>query len=176
MDTSFEELSLKLRARYPFVYFLTWEEERALRGLRKLASNLKRPLWQWSVVSGLRNSKSVVEATESAEAVLAHIAGQKKPCVIVLKDFHLHIGRPEVNRQLRDLSPQLSNRSQTLVFISPRAVVPAELEKDIATLELPLPGLKEVARLFHTLIKGEGIEVDLELFEQVVKASLGLTE
>lgn len=176
METSFDELSLKLRARYPLVYFLTWEEERALRGIRKLCKSLKRPLWQWSLVTGLQNSKGAVEGTKSAAEALAHIAEQEDPSVFVFMDFHKHIEQAEVNRHLRDLSPVLSERSQTLVFISPRAVVPTELEKDIATLELPLPGLKEVARLFHTLIKGEGIEVDLELFEQVVKASLGLTE
>ncbi len=176
MDTVFEELSLKVRARYPFVYFLTWEEERALRGIRKLAKDQKRPLWQWSVVSGLLLKKGGVEATTSPEAALSHLAAQTDPCIVVLKDFHQHIHRAEVSRQLRDLSPLLSERNQILIFLSPHAVVPTELEKDIATLELPLPGLKEVARLFHTLIKGEKIEVDLELFEQVVKASLGLTE
>ncbi len=176
MDSVFEELSLKLRARYPFVYFLTWEEERALRGIRKLAKAQKRPLWHWSVVSGLQHKKHREAGTERAEAALAHLASQSEPCIVLLKDFHLHIDRPEVSRQLRDLSAQLSDRSQTLVFLSPQAVVPTELEKDIATLELPLPGLKEVARLFHTLLKGEKIDVDLDLFEQVVKASLGLTE
>jgi len=176
VDTVFEELSLKLRARYPFVYFLSWEEERALRGIRKLCKDLKRPLWHWSVISGLHDAKGPVEGTQAAAAALAHVAAQSKPCVLVMMDFHQHISDPQTNRQLRDISSQMSDRSQTLVFISPLAVVPTELEKDIATLELPLPGLKEVARLFHALIKGEGIEVDLELFEQVVKASLGLTE
>jgi len=176
VDSVFDELSLKLRSRYPYVYFLTWEEERALRGIRKLAKEQKRPLWQWSVVSGLQHKKTSPEGTRSAEAALAHLSTEKSPCIVVLKDFHHHIERPEVARQLRDLSLQLAERSQTLIFLSPSAVVPTELEKDIATLELPLPGLKEVARLFHTLVKGQKIEVDLELFEQVVKASLGLTE
>ena len=176
MDSVFDELSLKLRARYPFVYLLTWEEERALRGVRKLSKSLKRPLLLWSVVSGISSSKGLVEDTDSAATCLAHIATLEKPTVVVLKDFHHQIAQPEINRRLRDMSPQLSDRGQTLIFLSPRAVVPTELEKDIATLELPLPALKEVARLFHTLLKGEDIEVDLELFEHVVKASLGLTE
>ncbi|MBJ95153.1 MAG: hypothetical protein CMP23_11875 [Rickettsiales bacterium] len=176
MDKVFEELSLKLRARYPFVYFLTWEEERALRGLKKLARQQKRPLWEWSMVAGLRRGRKAVDGSDSAEAALRHLAAEKDPFFVILKDFHQHIHRPEVARQLRDMSGAMAERSQTLLFLSPFAQIPSELEKDIATLELPLPGLKEVARLFHTLIKGENIEVDLDLFEQVVKASLGLTE
>lgn len=176
MEHTLKELSLSLRAHYPYLYFLTWEEERATRGIQRVADELERPLMSWSVVQGLVGPKGPVKDTTEPEAALDHIRGLKKATVVLLKDFHHYIDQPTVQRRLRDMRRALVDSQSALIFVSPGAVIPDELEKDIVILELPLPGLKEVARLFHALLKGEGIELGLELFEHFVKASLGLTE
>ncbi len=175
MQETLDTLSLNVRARYPFVYLLTWEEARALRGLRQLAKTTKRRLWTWSAVAGLSDGKKTVEGTGPAGAALTAIEAIEGPALVVMHDFHHHIADHLVQRRMRDLVAHLSEREQCLVLLSPRAVVPRELEKDVVVVTLPLPGLKEVARLFHQLMRDRKIKVDLELFERYVKASLGLT-
>ncbi len=177
MKKVLEELSLSVRARYPYVYLLTFEEERALRGVAEVADQLDRALWTWSVGEGLAGPEGLVlEDTAEPERALEEVDGLTGPGIVVLKDLHPYIERPAIVRRLRDLRARLQALGWTLVFLSPTATVPAELEKEIVVLDLPLPGLKEVAVLFHALLRGEKLEIDLELFERFVKASLGLTE
>ncbi len=178
MHEALDELWLKIKARYPYVYLVTWEEQRALRRLKKVARDLKRSLWTWSSLQGLRGpkAKDKVADTQAPGAALSAIAALEGPGLLVLRDFHPHIRDPAIVRQLRGLSGQLAEMGWTILFLGPRAEIPFELEKDIAVLDLPLPGLKEVAKLFHTLLKGEGQELELPLFERFVKATLGLSE
>ena len=171
----FEELSLIVRARYPMAYLVTWEERRAERGLRKLARQLDRPLWRWSASAGLDAPGQPDESREPA-ALLRRLAAHTEPLIAVLYDLHAWLSDPLLVRQLRDMTADLASRRQCLILVSPTATVPRELEKDIVVVDLPLPQVKEIARLFHTLLRGEGLEVDVDLFERFVKASLGLTE
>jgi AAA+ superfamily predicted ATPase len=175
MPDVFDDLALHLQARYPYVYLLTWEEGRATSGVAGTAEALGRELMTWSSVDGLVGADGPISHSNEPEAMLDRVAELERPAVIVLKDFHFCIERTEVIRRLRDLAPLLGPRSQGLVLISPTATVPQELEKEIVALDLPLPGLKEVARIFHSLLRGEQIEIDLSLFERFVKATLGLT-
>ena len=175
MSTVFDDLALHLKARYPFVYLLTWEEERASAGVAATAAALGRPLYVWSRVGGLVTDGSRIGHSDEPEALLDRIAEIDHPAVILLKDFHPFIGQTNVIRRLRDLAPRLGHQGQGLVLLSPTAVVPQELEKEMVALDLPLPDLGDVARLFHSLLRGEKIEIDLSLFERFVKATLGLT-
>jgi ATP-dependent 26S proteasome regulatory subunit len=170
-----ETLLLNIRARYPFVYLLTWEEKRAHVGIADVAKRTGRALWTWSVAAGLTSRVEVLDDTGPPEAALDAIRDMTDPVLVVLHDFHHYIAAPKVQRRMRDLSELLARREQCLILLSPQATVPRELEKDIVVLTLPLPGLKEVARLFHKLIIDRKLKVDLELFERFVKASLGLT-
>lgn len=172
----FEQLSLSLRAGYPYLYLLTWEEERAERGLVEVAEALERPLLRWSSTEGLVGPGGPLEGTHSPQGALDALAEQPGQGLVLLRDFHAHIGDAFVLRRLRDLRARFATTGWGLVFVSPRAVIPSEVEKDIAVLELPLPGLAEVAKLFHALLRSENQKVELDLFERFVKASLGLTE
>ncbi|MCP4870206.1 MAG: AAA family ATPase [Proteobacteria bacterium] len=177
MHAVFEELSLDLRAHYTYVYLLTFEEERAVRGVREVAKALDRPLYTWSATEGLRGprARKAEEGTETALGMLDQLAQIDGPGLVIAKDMHRHIEDDQVVRRMRDLRGSLAKAGWGLVMLSPSAVVPPELEKEIVLLHLPLPGLKEVAKLFHALLKGVKIEIDLDTFERFVKASLGLT-
>ena len=177
MIDAFKELSLTLRAHYPFIYFLSYEEDRALRGFSALAKTIERPLYTWSSSDGIRGpDKKILEGSAEPLQALRRLESIKGPGILVLKDFHRHIDSPAVTRRLRDMRSRLSRRHWSLIFLAPTAVVPSDLDKEIVTLELPLPGLTEVARILHRMLKGEKIEMGLPLFERFVKASLGLTE
>jgi ATP-dependent 26S proteasome regulatory subunit len=170
------DLELHLRAHYPFVYLLTWEEGRALDGLRAVAKTLERPMWRWTIVDGVTGDDGPVPGTRLPTDMLDWVSRLEVPGIVVLQDFHPYVSQPEVVRRMRDVAPILSHNDRALVLVSPSATVPRELEKDVVLLELPLPGLKEVARLFHGLVRSEKVDIDLPLFERFVKAPLGLTQ
>jgi ATP-dependent 26S proteasome regulatory subunit len=171
------DLALCLRARQPFVYLLSWEEERAERAVAQVCEQLARPLLRWTLVAGLHGDGVAHDPTTTAPlAALAAVAAHEGPAVFLFKDLHPHLGDPAVVRRLRELHARLPAQGQALLLLSPQAVVPPELEKDVVVLDLPLPGLKEVAVLLHQLLRGENIEIELDLFERYVKASLGLSE
>src|SRR5690349_4368231 len=52
LDTRAE---LLLEARYPILYFVSWEEERLMRRIEKLAENLQSRVVTWSVSQGMRD-------------------------------------------------------------------------------------------------------------------------
>ena len=177
MKKVLDELSLSVRARYPYIYLLTFEEDRAMRGVAEVAAQLDRALWTWTAGEGLTGPEGLaIEDSAAPERALAELDQLAGPGILVLKDLHPYIERPDIVRRLRDLRGRLWARQWSLILLSPTATVPAELEKEIVVIDVPLPGLKEVAVLFHALLRGEKLEIDIDLFERFVKASLGLTE
>ena len=175
MDKVQDELLLLLRARYPYIWLQSWEEERAIRVLSNCAEQLGRRVLHWNMVDGLQPGPSGLDTTQPGVALDA-LDQLEQAHIVIWKDPRHVIGGPEVVRQLRDLRPGLERRQQCVVFLGPTVDIPHDLEKDVVVVALPLPGLKEVARLFHAVIKEQGIEIELALFERYVKASLGLTE
>ncbi len=176
MQHVLEDLKLHLLARYPYLYLVTWEEGRATTVLRKASEALGRPLYRWTIVDGVTGPEEAVPNTRLPVDLLDWVSRLETPALLALHDFHPYIDQPEVVRRLRDLAPDLGEHGRGLVFVSPSSTVPKELEKEFVVLDLPLPGLKEVGRLFHGLLREEKIDIDLPLFERFIKAPLGLTE
>ena len=82
--------------------------------------------------------------TREAAQVLAHIESMTVEAVFILKDFHRHLDDPVVVRRLRDVAQVVNRDRRAVVLTGPSISLPAELEKVVEYLELPLP---DVARL-----------------------------
>ena len=50
---SIEELEILVRARYPVIYVVTWEEQRALEALAQIARRREKKLFVWSISRGI---------------------------------------------------------------------------------------------------------------------------
>lgn len=48
-----EELEVLIRARYPIIYVVSWEEERVERYLREIAQKRNKSLFVWTVTQGI---------------------------------------------------------------------------------------------------------------------------
>ena len=156
MDTA-NEIEILVRARTPLVYIYSSEERRVLETLKRIAVKLTAEttdprervdvqLLMWSVVSGLvkwDDDTPVGTNTNSAVAVLQHIAAIKGSAIIVLRDYHPYLQEPAIVRRLRELAVSFAEgdkrQLRTLVILSPRLVIPPELEKEIALVDFPLP-------------------------------------
>jgi SpoVK/Ycf46/Vps4 family AAA+-type ATPase len=184
-----------LRARFPYVYVGTWEEERVLGMIRDTVRNADlvrtpRTVFTWSVTDGLVGPGAPPkEQCEEPLAALGYVARHAEPAIFVFKDFHVFFGMDKreqdhtVIRKLRDLAPLLkaSPKPKSVVFLAPTVKLPLELEKEITILEFDLPAADEIRELLRGMIesnrKGGRLTVELDDadLDRFAHAALGLT-
>ncbi|GMU22166.1 MAG: ATPase [Phycisphaerae bacterium] len=187
------ELDVLIRARYPIIYVLTWEEERVERGIRAIARRRKKNVLSWSVTSGMSSSDSNGELPAKARGpadpiqALDTVIQHNDPAIYIFKDFHFYmtvnrcIGHVPIIRKLREVAAALNNSYKTLIITAPVLEMAPELEKDITVLDFTLPTLADLSGLLDRIIEQFKdnprirIELDDAGREQLLKAALGLT-
>lgn len=177
------EVDELIRARYPMIYVITWEEERARQLLVQVATKQRKAVFEWTFTDGLRRIAG--EHSDPAKrkreplAVLTEILQADTEALYLLKDFHSYMEAPEVVRQLRDLGHVLRRSKKNIVFISPHLTLPPDLEKSITIVDLPLPTYDELEALLTERIEGHArnFRVNLNKSERdaMTKAAMGLT-
>jgi hypothetical protein len=87
-----KELDTLVRARYPLIYLVSWEEQRLDTILDELARRHGKALVAWSVTKGLRRVGGMrgggPEGAREPMEALAAIEKLTEPSLVVLKDFH----------------------------------------------------------------------------------------
>ena len=87
-----------LKAKFPFVYIPTWEEERILETIESIASNeelikTKRNVLTWKITTGMGGDDIPnKEATKNPIKALEFIEDYEGPSIFVLLDFHIFLG------------------------------------------------------------------------------------
>ncbi|MBP6964991.1 MAG: AAA family ATPase [Armatimonadetes bacterium] len=176
------EIENLIRARYPIIYVVSWEEKRVEDALREIAANRGKRLYSWSVTQGMSTGRNVRDdSTRDAVAALDFVQESREQAVFLLKDFHPFIEDPAVVRRLRDIAQSLKASAKSLVLVSPVLRLPAELEKDVTVVDFPLPAMDDLDRLLEGIIQGvkgnAGFDPSLAPVEreQVLQAARGLT-
>ncbi len=153
------EIDTLIRARYPLLYLVSFEEQRVEAMLAQLALAHGKEIVDWSVTRGLRNLSSgrrnpPFENSQEPVAALRHIHQLPNPSLVVLKDFHRHLDDALVVRALRELGAALKSSYTTVLLLAPTLRLPEELEKEVSVIDIPLPTqselltlLKDIARL-----------------------------
>ncbi len=185
-----DELDVLIRARYPVLYVVSWEESRVEQHLEQIAARRGKQLYVWSVTAGLRKvatgiptrSKGLADPIEAMDMLIEH----KEPAIYLFKDFHAFL-RPSITcnipniRKLREVARALSDSYKTMVICSPLLELAPELEKDVTVVDFALPTSKEVDSLLQRICKdvteSGSIRVDLDEKgrEALVRAAGGLT-
>lgn len=177
MKETLQNLLLLVKARYPLIQLLTHEEERVERGLERCVRAEGMGLYRWRSTVGLVGPDGQkVPGTRLADDALSHLHKVGDRGIFVFFDLHPYLKDARVVRLLRDLAHAMGPRGQAVVIVGHGLNVPTELEKDMAILDLPLPGRGEVGRLLQALARAEGLDLPPDRFEQFVAGSLGLTE
>jgi AAA+ superfamily predicted ATPase len=178
-----QELDTLVRARYPLVWLVTWEEQRLEAILTELAESHGKAFFTWSVGKGFRKVRGAWTPEGAAQPLEAIAAVEKlgEPSLVVLKDFHPYLQDPMVVRALRDLGQQLKSTFTTVLILSPALNIPVELEKDVSVLDVPLPTYRDLLQLLKEIVdlvrKNRRAEVELSRddADQLLRAALGLT-
>ncbi len=180
MVNSKAEFETHIRARYPLLYVVSGEETRVIREIGEVceAQGLKCNLW--SITKGLRlaGDESPISKAEKADptAALLGMEKMKDDGIIILLDFHPYLERdPVVVRALRDVTEafRAGKARRHLVILSPKSVIPPEVEKSIAILDWSLPTREDLQAIAADLAKEIG---DTSPLSDSVDAALGLTE
>lgn len=181
------ELDVLIRAKYPIVYIVTWEERRVEEAINEIAEKLNRKVHTWSVTQGMKpdvirtSGPKKPSSLPSELEALALVHEAPEFTLFMLKDFHAYMKDSRVVRLLRDLAIRLRGRAQTLFIIAPMLVLPTELEKDVTVLEFPLPGPEEIEEQLDEVIaamkdnKSVDVTLDDEERELMIHSAQGLT-
>jgi ATP-dependent 26S proteasome regulatory subunit len=182
MTTVDRELETLIRARYPIIYIISWEEKRVEDALRAITAGRGKRMFVWSVTQGMVLSQTGTDdRTREPLAALDYVMSSNDPAVFLLKDFHAFITDVSVVRRLRDLTTALKTSYKTLVILAPTLKLPPELEKEVTVVDYALPSLEDLDRLLEGIIQSVrgNAQIDTELTpeerEHLLEAALGLT-
>jgi len=187
-----QELEILIKAKYPLIYILSWEERRIEAMLVRIAARLRKRLYAWTVTDGVMaidtvRPTEVDPGAQSALHVLHHIADSREAALYLLKDFHPFLGNahmpsdPVVIRKVRDLVQPLKESRKTVLFLSPVLRLPPELEKEVTLVDCSLPASEELEEALDRVIRsaqsmgGLRLKLSPEEREQVLRVARGLT-
>jgi ATP-dependent 26S proteasome regulatory subunit len=196
-DKFVKELKDLIKARFPIIQIATYEEERVLVEIEKIAKALDHRLLVWSASRGVYklsdagqdkdNKFAHADLAVALEFITVAAEKQKGPLLLVLLDPDPYLtdknANPTYRRKLRDVA--ISIRSQgymaNCLIVSPGVNIPVELEKEVTVLDFPLPDRDEIRDLVQRVMQRLGetnvvrIGKDGALTEALVDAALGLT-
>jgi hypothetical protein len=154
MNTLLNDLRLALRGRRPVLYVQSPEEERILQALRKLCGDLHAngSMTTWTCVDGLQPPVADVPDTRDPQVALECLARDPRPGFSVFQDLADFMERPAVVRALRNARRVLLRQNHaTLVVVSPRRVLPPDMESEIFWMEAPPPDAEEIAERLQAI-------------------------
>lgn len=186
---SLQEIEVLIRARYPLLALITWEEERVEEEMAALARRLNKKFFCWSAIRGLypygesvqTQKRSFAAHTTDPVEALEETIKFVDAAIFLFKDFHPFMRESSAIRKMREVTQHLRTSHKTLILLSPTMQIPLELEKDVTVVDFPLPGLAQLDELLKGILEqlkdASKMEITIEAGtrEKLLKAALGLT-
>lgn len=167
------ELMLRIKSDYPYLYLISYEDERTIEAVRAMGKELGREVFVWSSASGLfsatkpapylRQPQLLSQGLEDAE----RYAGA---ALFVILDAHNHLDSPEIIRILRNFADNFVQKNKTLLFIGTQEKIPNDLSRGIPSFYFPLPDAAELTSSLAKISKNSS-----EHHAALVQAGIGLT-
>ena len=187
MEDVFQKLILMIRSYYPVLYLHSYEYYRTKQKIKGIVELLRREgkkvnYYQWDCVDGLvqilpDKTEKRIERMQNPLEVLAYILNSKKSGeknIFVLDDINNHIDRDEVKLMFRKIAEATNNNTHAIILSSIYRL-PAELEKYITVLQIPLPKRNELGEVLDIVAKQSKVELKTNLRNRLIDAALGMT-
>ena len=187
MEDVFQKLILMIRAYYPVLYLHSYEYYRTKQKIKGIVELLRREgkkvnYYQWDCVYGLvqilpDKTEKRIERMQNPLEVLAYILNSKKSGeknIFVLDEINNHIDRDEVKLMFRKIAEATNNNTHAIILSSIYRL-PAELEKYITVLQIPLPKRNELGEVLDIVAKQSKVELKTNLRNRLIDAALGMT-
>jgi AAA+ superfamily predicted ATPase len=179
-----KELVNLIKANVKIIQIISYETLLIHANLANAASELKRELYLWNRIDGIKKcdtennaSWSVVDAeARSPDRPFAFLA-EHKDIILLLEDFHPYMteNQPESIKRLRNAAMGGNEHNKTLVLSQPFRLLPRELEKEVHIMELPYPTYEDLEVIFKNVCEAYKIPVPDEPEHDLIEAALGLT-
>ncbi|MGV3614799.1 MAG: AAA family ATPase [Fimbriimonas sp.] len=185
---SAHEIEVLIRAKYPILYIVSWEERRVSDAVSRVCQSINRTLHTWSITQGMRPPVNRMAGSMKASTLpgeleaLALIHEAPEATVFLLRDFHPYMKDYRAIRLLRDLANQLRDKRQTIILTGPVLQLPTDLEKDITIVDFALPSQEEIGSTLDKVLSAvkDNPNVDTKLEpldrELLIKSAQGLTQ
>lgn len=172
-----------LKAAYPLLYVVTWEEARIEADLTAVAKSLDYGLHSWSVTEGLVDlTRGAARDMRDPIDALAAIAEIPEKSLVCLKDFHAFLGdenqpaNPLIVRTLRDLGRVLKGQQKCVLIAAPLLRLPRELEKEVTVIEHDLPSKADLGLVVDGIAKSAQLTCpEGDARDALLESALGLT-
>ncbi len=189
-----KKLANLIKARFPYIYISTYEEERVTSLIRKItksasAVKFERELYIWTQTNGFLNDETgkTISGTSDPQRALEFVEKHDKSAIFMMYDYHTNFGTknraPDYNiiRKLRDLVSVLKSGQvrKNIIFVAPDVVIPETLQKDISVHDFALPCLDEIKAKLNSMIK-QNVEIKSDTLteedkDKLCKSAQGLT-
>ena len=190
-----KNLSNLVNAGFTYIYIPSYEERRVINEINNTlykdnSVRISRKLYVWTQTNGLMNitpgnKDNNKNDTRDAVKALEEICLDNDPALYVFNDLHVFFGgdrgtHPDylLVRKLRDIISILQSKRKTVVFLSPKLVIPCDMEKEITVLDFDLPDMEDMIRLLDDLSGGlnpNQIQLTADEKNQLASSALGLT-
>ena len=180
-----------LKARYPILAIEPFEEERAIVEIQKMAQEIHHELYVWNSTDGVKqNGKEAGTKTNDLKAAIdfceSKAREQGNKSIFVFCDAHSYLsGTPNnavYRRRLKDFAINIRNRYQSnCILVSPAFELSNDLQKEVTFVEFPLPSRDDIKNQItdfvnrYRNVQGVTVDVNDDLIERFVNASIGLT-
>lgn len=148
----FEDLKVLLHSRSPLIVIESFEEPRALLLLKRLAMNLMRPIFKWTITEGLQrfDTEQGAQAFNAEPSnLLAQIKGTRNSGIYVLCDFHPFLNDAKHIRYLKEIAQAHEQLGHTVILLSHALQIPPELSRFCYSFSLSLPSDQQIRQLIQ---------------------------
>lgn len=186
-----------INAGFPYIYVPTYEEQRCQSQIIDLVYKsgeirTERDVYYWTQTDGLikvpreeNTPLAILNGTKDPIKALEAVERADVPGIYIFKDMHVFFGSERgthadfvLVRKFRDILNSLQLGRKNVIFLSPKLVIPCEMEKEISVLDFDLPTEEEIRGLLNNLCAGFGpdqMTLSEDEVQKLVKAALGLT-
>ncbi len=178
-----KDLKLLVQSRHPIVAIASFEEERVMTLVERVAGELRVPGYVWKATSGLSRfgTEQAIYETQAPIKALQTILSMRGDGIYLMLDLHRFLEEATIVRTLRDIAAEFVRKGSSLMLCSPEMHTPPELEKSVVPFKLELPGARElgivVGRTLRDLAMVNTLKLSLEKEDvrRVAEALRGLT-
>ena len=149
-----------VRAGYPIVYLVSWEEERVENTIRSIGKGLYPDSPRFSVWSCTDSGNNAGTSADPSGLIgaLDRVLEDSDKGFYFFKDVAFYLGDPRVIRKLKDAYQKLRKTPKTIFILANSVSIPPELEKEMAVIDIDLPDRAETAKIFDYIIKSHASE------------------
>lgn len=182
------DLALILESRIPLVVIESPDERRVLDLLTRFAISRQLAYYVWSATLGLRRGAFGPDFDRECdhtdpEQALRQIFRSEGPALYAMCDFHPYFKESHLAVRLaKDIALEYERLQNTLVFVSHRLELPAELSRVSASLDLALPSdeqlmaiVREQAAEWSRLNAGARVRTDNRTLKRLIANLRGIT-